>query len=204
MHTLPQLNYQYNSLIPYIDAKTMEIHHTKHHQAYIDKLNAALEPYEDLQTLAIEDLLGQLDQVPQSIATAVRNHGGGHANHSLFWTIMTPNPAEEQPARKLASAIDNDFGSFSKFQEEFTNIASTHFGSGWAWLVLEQGKLHVCSTTNQDSPLMHGNTPILGLDLWEHAYYLHYQNRRPDYISAWWHVVNWPQVEQNYLKALAE
>lgn len=202
MHTLPKLAYSYDALEPHLDATTMEIHHTKHHQAYIDKLNAALEPYEDLQTLTVEDLLAQIDQVPQNIATAVRNHGGGHANHSLFWTLLSPK-SNQKPTGKIQTDIDHTFGSIDKFMQQFTQSALGHFGSGWAWLVLEQGSLHICTTPNQDTPLMHGNTPLLGLDVWEHAYYLKYQNRRADYITAWWHVVNWEQIEKNYLTALA-
>lgn len=202
MHTLPKISYSYNALEPHIDATTMEIHHTKHHQAYIDKLNAALEPYEDLQTLTVEDLLIQIDQVPQNIATAVRNHGGGHANHSLFWTLLSPKP-DQKPTGKIQADIEHTFGSTEKFMQQFTDSALGHFGSGWAWLVLEQGSLHICTTPNQDTPLMHGNTPLLGLDVWEHAYYLKYQNRRADYIAAWWHIINWDQIEKNYLTALA-
>lgn len=202
MHTLPKLSYSYTALEPHLDAATMEIHHTKHHQAYIDKLNTALEPYEDLQTLTVEDLLTQIDQVPQNIATAVRNHGGGHANHSLFWTLLSPK-ANQNPSGKIKNDIDHTFGNTEKFMQQFTESALGHFGSGWAWLVLEQGTLHICTTPNQDTPLMHGNTPLLGLDVWEHAYYLKYQNRRADYITAWWHVVNWEQIEKNYLTSLA-
>lgn len=196
-YTLPELPYAYDALEPHIDARTMEIHHTKHHQAYISKVNAALEGHDDLAAKSIEDLVRDLDAVPESIRTAVRNNGGGHANHSLFWTIMSPNGGGA-PTGDLAQAIDGKFGSFENFQSEFSNAAATRFGSGWAWLSVDGGQLLVESTPNQDTPLSEGRTPILGLDVWEHAYYLHYQNRRPDYISAFWNVVDWDAVASRY------
>ena len=196
-YTLPELPYAYDALEPHIDARTMEIHHTKHHQAYISKVNAALEGHDDLAAKSIEDLVRDLDAVPESIRTAVRNNGGGHANHSLFWTIMSPNGGGA-PTGDLAQAIDGKFGSFENFESEFSNAAATRFGSGWAWLSVDGGQLLVESTPNQDTPLSEGRTPILGLDVWEHAYYLHYQNRRPDYISAFWNVVDWDAVASRY------
>jgi Fe-Mn family superoxide dismutase len=199
--TLPKLPYGYDALEPHIDARTMEIHHTKHHQAYIDKLNGALEKYPDLQRKTVEELLGNLGVVPEAIRTAVQNNGGGHSNHSMFWEIMKPQGGGS-PSGDLGEAMSKTFGSFEKFKEEFTNAAISRFGSGWAWLTLEKGKLHVCSTPNQDTPLMKGNTPILGVDVWEHAYYLKFQNRRPDYLEAWWNVVNWDEVERRYKEAL--
>ncbi len=200
-HTLPELPYAYNALEPHVDARTMEIHHQKHHQAYIDKLNAALEKHPELQQKSVEDLLRGINSVPEDIRTAVRNHGGGHANHSLFWPIMSPNGGGE-PQGDLADAINSAFGSFSTFKEQFAAAAAGQFGSGWAWLdVKNDGKLHVHATPNQDSPLMEGHTPILGLDVWEHAYYLNYQNKRAAYIDAWWNVVNWEQVSQNLKRA---
>ncbi|GIV58297.1 MAG: superoxide dismutase [Bacteroidetes bacterium] len=197
-HTLPDLPYPYDALEPHIDARTMEIHHTKHHQGYVNNLNKALEGHADLQARSLEDLLRGIDEVPEAIRTAVRNNGGGHANHSLFWTIMSPNGGGA-PQGSLAEAIEAAFGSFEAFKEKFSAEAAGRFGSGWAWLVVDQdGNLQVYSTANQDSPYMQGHTPILGLDVWEHAYYLHYQNRRPDYIQHWWNVVNWEQVARNY------
>jgi len=197
MHTLPQLPYKYEALEPYIDARTMEIHHTKHHQAYIDKLNEALSKTPELAGLSVEELLGQLNQVSdEAIKTAIRNHGGGHANHSLFWQILSPKGGE--PIGALLQAITADLGGVDKFKEEFAAAAVGRFGSGWAWLVVENGKLKILNTANQDSPLMDGQIPILCLDVWEHAYYLNYQNRRPDYISAFWHVVNWAKVGELY------
>jgi Fe-Mn family superoxide dismutase len=197
--TLPQLPYHYNALEPHLDARTLELHHTKHHQTYIDKLNVALEPHSALQAKPIEALLGDLESLPADIRTAVRNHGGGHANHSLFWSIMAPPESGGEPGGELAAAIDREWGSFSKFREEFTTAAATLFGSGWAWLVMDSSwSISLVTTPNQDSPLSQGKTPLLGLDVWEHAYYLHYQNRRPEYISAWWNVVNWDQVVKNY------
>ncbi len=197
-HTLPDLPYPYDALEPHIDARTMEIHHTKHHQGYVNNLNKALEGHADLQARSLEDLLRGIDEVPEAIRTAVRNNGGGHANHSLFWTIMSPNGGGA-PQGSLAEAIEAAFGSFEAFKEKFSAEAAGRFGSGWAWLVVDQdANLQVYSTANQDSPYMQGHTPILGLDVWEHAYYLHYQNRRPDYIQHWWNVVNWEQVARNY------
>ncbi len=199
--TLPALPYAHDALEPYIDARTMEIHHGKHHQGYTNNLNKALEGHADLQNKAIEDILRHIERVPEGIRTAVRNNGGGYANHSLFWTVMAPD-AGGAPTGKLAEAINAAFGSFDAFKEAFSASAGTRFGSGWAWLVVDGGgKLHVYSTANQDSPYMQGHTPILGLDVWEHAYYLHYQNRRGDYVSNWWNVVNWPQVARNYAAA---
>jgi len=180
---------------------TMEIHHGRHHQTYVNNLNAALEGHPELQSKSVEELISNLDAVPESIRTAVRNNGGGHANHKLFWEVMAPNAGGE-PKGEIAEAINAAFGSFEKFKEEFTKAALGRFGSGWAWLILDKsGNLAVTSTPNQDSPLMEGNTPLLGLDVWEHAYYLKYQNRRPDYVSAWWNVVNWDNVNQRYLAA---
>ncbi len=199
-HTLPDLPYAFDALEPTIDARTMEIHHGKHHAAYVNNLNAALEGHEDLQDLSVEELLRGIDQVPDDIRTAVRNHGGGHANHSLFWTLMSPGRGE--PAGELLTAISGRFGSVDGFQEVFTKAAMGRFGSGWAWLVVTGGGgLDVYSTANQDSPYMQGDTPILGLDVWEHAYYLNYQNRRPDYISAWWTIVKWEEVARQYAEA---
>lgn len=201
MFTLPQLKYGYSELEPHIDAKTMEIHYTKHHQGYVDKLNTALEGHSELQNSSIEALLSDLSALPEDIKTAVQNNGGGHANHSLFWSILSPNGGGS-PSDKLAEAINRDFTSFEKFKEEFRQAAATRFGSGWAWLVVSNGKLEVLSTPNQDSPISLGKTPILGLDVWEHAYYLHYQNRRPDYIEAFWNIVDWTEVEKLYLSAV--
>ncbi len=191
-YVLPDLPYDYNALEPHIDARTMEIHHTKHHQAYIDKVNVALEDT-DLADAPMEEVLKSLSSLPEDKQTAVRNNGGGHANHSLFWTILSPDGGGE-PAGDLAEAINSAFGSFADFQEAFATAAATRFGSGWAWLVVEGGELKVESTANQDSPFMEGKTPILGLDVWEHAYYLNYQNKRPDYVAAFWNVVNWTEV----------
>ncbi len=200
-HQLPPLPYDYNALEPHIDEQTMRIHHDKHHAAYVNKLNAALEQSAAHANQSIEDLLRNIDSVPESIRTAVRNNGGGHANHTLFWEIMTPGGSKE-PTGELASAINSTFGSFDAFKEQFSNAAATRFGSGWAWLVVNKdGKLAVYSTANQDSPYMQGDTPILGLDVWEHAYYLKYQNRRPDYIAAFWNVVNWDKVAEKYAAA---
>lgn len=199
-YSLPELPYIYDALEPHIDAKTMEIHHTKHHQAYIDKVNAALEGHDELAAKSIDDLVRGLDAVPENIRGAVQNNGGGHANHSLFWTIMGPGCGGE-PTGELADAISSTFGSFDNFKTEFSNAAATRFGSGWAWLSCGDGKLIVESTANQDSPLSAGRTPILGLDVWEHAYYLNYQNRRPDYVTAFWNVVNWTEVTNRFNQA---
>ncbi len=203
MHTLPKLPYEFNALEPYIDEKTMMIHHGKHHQAYIDKLNAALEKYPDLASKSVEELLRGIDAVPEDIRTAVRNHGGGHANHSLFWQVLGAQ-ASAEPKGELATKIDDSFGSFVDFQTKFSDAAVGQFGSGWAWLVVTQdGSLDVYATANQDSPFMQGNTPILGLDVWEHAYYLKYQNKRPDYIAAFFNVINWDEVERKFADATA-
>ena len=199
-HELPPLPYAYNALEPHIDQRTMEIHHDKHHAGYVSKLNAALEKHAGLGDWSVEKLISQLSEVPEDIRTAVRNNGGGHANHTLFWEIMGPGTGGE-PSGDLAKAIKNAFGDSASFKDQFTGAATTRFGSGWAWLSVDSGKLVVESTPNQDSPLMEGRTPILGLDIWEHAYYLNYQNRRPDYISAWWNVVNWDAVAQRYADA---
>lgn len=196
-YSLPSLPYAYNALEPHIDARTMEIHHTKHHQAYINNVNKALEAHPDLAAKSVEDLVRGLSSVPEAIRGVVRNNGGGHANHSLFWTIMAPN-AGGAPDGELSAAINATFGSFDNFKTELSNAAATRFGSGWGWLSVGGGKLTVESTPNQDSPLSEGRTPILGLDVWEHAYYLKYQNRRPDYIGAWWNVVNWKAVEDRF------
>ncbi|MBM7569652.1 superoxide dismutase SodA [Aquibacillus albus] len=194
---LPELPYAYDALEPHIDKETMNIHHTKHHNTYVTKLNGALEGHSDLQDKSLEQLLSDLDSVPAEIRTAVRNNGGGHANHSLFWTLLSPNGGGE-PTGELASKINDKFGSFDKFKEEFAAAAAGRFGSGWAWLVVNNGEIEVTSTPNQDTPVMEGKTPILGLDVWEHAYYLNYQNRRPDYIAAFWNVVNWDEVSKLY------
>ena len=200
-HELPALPYAHNALEPHIDARTMEIHHGKHHQGYVNNLNKALEGQTNLQNKSVEQLLQDLETIPESIRTAVRNNGGGHANHSLFWPCMSPNGGGE-PSGELAEAIKSTFGSFASFKEQFSKTAATRFGSGWAWLCVDKnGGLALMSTPNQDSPLSQGLQPILGLDVWEHAYYLNYQNRRPDYIAAWWNVVNWEQVAKNYAAA---
>ncbi|EDL64441.1 SodA [Bacillus sp. SG-1] len=197
---LPQLPYAYDALEPHIDKETMNIHHTKHHNAYVTKLNDALQGNEELLSKSVEEVVANLDAVPEGARTAVRNNGGGHANHSLFWTILSPNGGGN-PEGELASAIESKFGSFEKFKEEFAAAAAGRFGSGWAWLVVNNGELEVTSTLNQDSPLMDGKTPVLGLDVWEHAYYLNYQNRRPDYINAFWNVVNWDEVSKRFSAA---
>ena len=195
---LPDLPYAHDALEPHIDTRTMQIHHGKHHQGYTNKLNAALEGHDDLQGTSIEDILRDIDAVPEAIRGAVRNNGGGYANHSLFWTVMAPDGGGE-PSGDLADAINDAFGSFDAFKTQFAAAAGGRFGSGWAWLAVDgDGNLQVYSTANQDSPYMQGHTPILGLDVWEHAYYLNYQNRRPDYVSAWWNVANWDQVAANY------
>lgn len=197
-HALPSLPYAYDALEPHIDARTMEIHHTKHHQAYVDKLNAALEQAPEQAEWPLEVLMKRLIDIPEAARMAIRNNGGGHYNHSLFWTVMSPQGGGE-PSGALAAAITDTFGSFGEFQKLFAEAATTRFGSGWAWLVKREGKLAITSTANQDNPLMdNAGTPILCLDVWEHAYYLSYQNRRPDYIAAWWNVVNWREVERRF------
>jgi superoxide dismutase, Fe-Mn family len=199
-YQLPDLPYDYSALEPHIDARTMEIHHTKHHKTYVDKLNAAIEGHSDLEYDNVDDLLKNFDKVPEDIKGPVRNHGGGHSNHSLFWTIMGADGGGE-PSGDISSSIDDAFGSFKEFQDKFTTAATNHFGSGWAWLVMDGGKLDVISLPNQDSPFMTGKTPVLGLDVWEHAYYLKYQNKRPDYIEAWWNTINWDGVNQRLSSA---
>lgn len=199
-YKLPDLPYAHDALEPYIDEETMKIHHGKHHAAYVNNANAALEGHEDLQKLSVEELLTKLDEVPVEIRTALRNNAGGHANHSLFWEILSPS-GDEEPTGALADAIKETFGSLDDFKEEFETAATGQFGSGWAWLVVDNGELKVTSTPNQDSPLSNGQTPILGVDVWEHAYYLNYQNRRPDYVKAFWKVVNWEEVARRYEEA---
>ena len=196
-HNLPELPYAYDALEPYFDAQTMEIHHTKHHQTYVDKLNAALEGNSELQNKSVEDLLRTLDSVPENIRTAVRNHGGGHFNHSFFWPMLRK---ETNCGGEVADAINSSFGSFDTFKEKFSNSATLLFGSGWTWLVWSNNELQIVTTPNQDNPLSQGKTPILGIDVWEHAYYLKYQNRRPEYISAFFNVINWDTVNE-YFKA---
>jgi Fe-Mn family superoxide dismutase len=194
---LPKLPYAEDALEPYIDAQTMNIHHTKHHQTYVTNLNAAIEKHPELADKSLEDLLSDLNAVPEDIRTAVRNHGGGTYNHNLFWEIMGPKTGNS-PSGELTKALESAFNSFDAFKEEFTKAATTRFGSGWAWLVKKGEGLAVVSTANQDTPLSDGATPILGLDVWEHAYYLKYQNRRPEYITNWWNVVNWDEVARRY------
>ena len=196
--TLPKIEYAYDALEPFIDARTMEIHHTKHHQTYVDKLNAAVKGNAALEALAVEQLVRDLNQVPETIRTAVRNHGGGHANHSFFWPTLKKGVKAVGPA---VDAITKKFGSFDKFKEEFSTAAALLFGSGWAWLVVSRGELEIATTPNQDSPLSQGKTPILGIDVWEHAYYLSYQNRRPDYIAAFFNVINWDKVNEHFKAA---
>lgn len=199
--SLPELPYAYDALEPHIDARTMEIHHQKHHAAYVNNLNKALEKHPDLQGRSLEDLLRGIDSVPDDIRTAVRNNGGGHANHTLFWEIMGPDAGGE-PTGSVGEAIRSAFGDFGNFRERVAAAAAGRFGSGWAWLVLaDGGSVEVIDLPNQDSPLMQGRTPILGVDVWEHAYYLKYQNRRPDYVQAWWNVVNWAAVEERFQAA---
>ncbi len=212
-YSLPELPYAYDALEPHFDAQTMEIHHTKHHQAYIDKLNAALEGNEDLAGKSVEELIQNLHSVPEKIRTAVRNNGGGHANHSLFWTLLAPASAQAsagkraEPDGELADAIDGTFGSFADFKKKFAEAGTTRFGSGWVWLYTNNNELALGSTANQDNPLMDedvagiAGTPLLALDVWEHAYYLKYQNKRPDYIEAFWNVVNWPEVDRRFAEA---
>lgn len=196
-YTLPDLPYAYDALEPHIDEETMKLHHDKHHNAYVNNANAALEGHEELQKLTVEELLAQLDDVPADIKTALRNNAGGHANHSLFWKVLSPNGGGE-PTGVLADDIKQAFGSFDEFKELLETVATGQFGSGWAWLVVDNGELKVTSTANQDSPLMEGQTPILGVDVWEHAYYLNYQNRRPDYVKAFWNLVDWAEVAKRY------
>lgn len=199
-YTLPDLPYAFDALEPYIDEETMHLHHDKHHNTYVTNLNAAIEKHPELGEKTIEELLSDMDAVPTDIKTAVRNNGGGHANHSFFWKIMAPNAGGE-PTGAIKEAIDEAFGDFATFKEEFKKAAAGRFGSGWAWLVMENGKLAITSTANQDSPLMEGKTPILGLDVWEHAYYLKYKNVRLDYIEAFWNVVNWEEVNNRLSSA---
>ncbi len=199
MFTLPDLPYTYEALEPFIDAKTMHVHHDLHHAAYVKNLNAALEPAPELFNRDIVDLVTNVSFLPEAVQTAVRNHGGGHLNHSLFWQYLTPE--KTAPPAKLLSALENSFGSLDKFKEQFSAKAISHFGSGWAWLVFKQGKLDITSTSNQDSPYTTGEIPLLCLDVWEHAYYLLYQNRRAEYVAAWWNVVNWNAVSSKFLDA---
>ena len=198
VHKLPELPYGYDALEPFIDTETMTIHHSKHHQAYVNNLNAALEKHPELGSLTAEELITNLDGVPQDIRTAVRNHGGGHVNHSFFWSILKKGVGMKD---EISGAINADFGSFESFQEQFSKVAAGQFGSGWGWLVLDNGKLSVMGTANQDSPLSSGKTPLVGIDVWEHAYYLKYQNRRPDYIKAFFSVVDWEKVNNLYVQA---
>ncbi|WP_159723062.1 superoxide dismutase [Enterococcus sp. CSURQ0835] len=200
-YTLPDLPYAYDALEPYIDEETMHLHHDKHHNTYVTNLNAAIEKYPELGEESVEELISHVDELPAEIKTAVRNNGGGHANHSFFWKIMAKNAGGE-PTGAVKEAIEKDFGSFEKMKEEFKTAATGRFGSGWAWVVLNNGKLEIMSTPNQDSPLMEGKTPILGLDVWEHAYYLKYKNVRPDYIAAFWDIINWDQVNKNLEEAM--
>jgi superoxide dismutase, Fe-Mn family len=195
--TLPPLPYDFSALEPHIDAKTMEIHHDKHHQAYVNNLNAAIEKAPELASKSLDDLMKNVNSLPEAVRTAVRNNGGGHWNHSMFWQVMAPKAGGE-PGGKVGDAIRKSFGDFAKFREQFAAAAAGRFGSGWAWLVNSGGKLSITSTPNQDNPLMDGQRAILGVDVWEHAYYLKYQNRRPDYVNAWWNVVNWGEVEKRF------
>jgi superoxide dismutase, Fe-Mn family len=199
-YTLPELPYPEDALEPHIDKLTMNIHRTKHHQAYINNVNQALEKHPNLANKPVETLMRELSSVPEDIRTTVRNNGGGHSNHSMFWTIMAPKAGGE-PAGELAKDITSTFGNFAAFRDQFAKAAAGRFGSGWAWLSLDKGKLIIESTANQDTPLSEGHTPLLGVDVWEHAYYLKYQNRRPDYVNAWWNVVNWAEVAKRYAAA---
>ena len=201
-HNVPPLPYPFDALEPYIDAKTMEIHHDKHHGAYVNNLNKALEGHPELQKLPVEELLARIGKVPEAVRTAVRNNGGGHMNHSMFWKIMKKGGGGE-PSGDLADAIKGAFGNFGDFKKTLSQAATSRFGSGWAWLLIRGGKLAVESTANQDNPILDGGKAIFGLDVWEHAYYLKYQNRRPEYIEAWWNTVNWAQVADNFGKAKA-
>jgi Fe-Mn family superoxide dismutase len=198
--TLPSLPYDFAALEPHIDAKTMEIHHGKHHQTYVNNLNAAIEKAPELANKSLDDLMKNVNSLPEAVRTAVRNNGGGHWNHSMFWQIMGPNAGGE-PAGNLGTAIKSAFGDFAKFREQFSAAGVGRFGSGWAWLINNGGKLSIASTPNQDNPLMEGQKAVMGLDVWEHAYYLKYQNRRPDYITAWWNVVNWKEVEKRFAQS---
>lgn len=199
-YTLPELPYAYDALEPYIDVETMHLHHDKHHNTYVNNLNAAIEKHPELGEKSVEDLISDMNAIPEDIRTAVRNNGGGHANHTFFWEIMAPN-AGGQPTGAIKEAIDETFGSFDEMKAAFKTAATGRFGSGWAWLVVNNGKLEITSTPNQDSPLMDGQTPVLGLDVWEHAYYLKYKNVRPDYIEAFWNVVNWDKVNELFAAA---
>ncbi len=206
MYVLPKLNYAYDALEPHLDGRTMEIHLTKHHQTYVDKLNAALAEHADLAELSVEELLRRFDSlgdsVPAAVKTAIKNHGGGHANHSLFWEVLTPGGENVSNYESLSAAINKAFGSFEQFKTDFATAAAGQFGSGWGWLIVNKaGELEIMTTANQDSPLMTGLTPIFGVDVWEHAYYLAYQNRRPDYLTAIWNVVNWGEVERRFVAA---
>lgn len=196
---LPELRHKVDAYEPHIDARTMEIHHTKHHKGYVEKLNAALEGQKDFESWNIQELLKNIGQLPKDIQTAVRNNGGGHYNHTLFWAILSPT--EVKPSEEFTKVIEEAFGSMEDFKKEFKDAALKRFGSGWAWLVMEQGKLKISSTPNQDSPISHGQVELLGLDVWEHAYYLNYQNRRPDYVDAFWNLVDWSAVESRWKKA---
>ncbi len=199
-YSLPELPYDYSALEPQIDAQTMEIHHSKHHQTYVDKLNAAIEGHDDLAVDSVHDLMKNFSKVPEDIKGPVRNHGGGHSNHSIFWTIMGPDGGGE-PSGDVASAIDEAFGSYKEFQDSFTEKATALFGSGWTWLASKSGSLEIIQCTNQDSPYMEGYEPIFGIDVWEHAYYLKYQNKRPDYIQAWWNTLNWGEINNRMSSA---
>ncbi|WP_311406569.1 superoxide dismutase [Liquorilactobacillus uvarum] len=202
-YTLPDLPYDYSALEPYIDEQTMRLHHDKHHQTYVNNLNAALKDHPELSELPVEELMGQLDKVPEGIKKAVRNSGGGHANHSLFWKLLSPH-FDTDPEGPLRGAIDSKFGSLEKFKQQFTEASLSVFGSGWAWLVKDEtGELKIVTTANQDSPLSDGLTPVLGLDVWEHAYYLKYQNRRPKYVEAFWHIINWQEAASRFDSELA-
>ena len=202
-YELPPLPYDYNALEPYIDEETMHLHHDKHHQAYVNNLNAALQGQSQFDNMSIDELIRSLNSVPENIRTAVRNNGGGHINHSMFWQIMKPNGGGE-PTGDLASAISSTFGSFDQLKAAFNDAGAKRFGSGWAWLVIgADGKLAVTSTANQDSPLIDGNYPVMGNDVWEHAYYLQYQNRRPEYLAAWWNVVNWDEIAKRFAQGMS-
>ncbi|KPV61366.1 superoxide dismutase [Paenibacillus sp. A3] len=199
--TLPELPYGYDELEPYLDARTMEIHHSKHHATYVANLNKALESYPQFKNATVEELIGNLNDVPEDIRMAVRNHGGGHYGHSLYWSIMSPNGGGA-PYGDIAKGIEKHFGSFEQMKDELTKAAISRFGSGWGWLVVDGDKLEVTSTPNQDTPFMEKKTPILVVDVWEHAYYLQYQNKRPDFVSSWWNVVNWEEVNRRYNEAI--